>query len=96
MVMYDNNMIMCLKQKERKFEPRIKLNHNMYTKTTMLICFQNFRIFSFVVERSLDDSYITIFFCCVELCFKTLSYNIAFIMGAKCFNYHRKKITNLR
>ena len=28
MVMYDNNMIMSLKQKERKFEPRIKLNHN--------------------------------------------------------------------
>ena len=31
MVMYDNNMIMSLKQKERKFEPRIKLNHNTYT-----------------------------------------------------------------
>ena len=30
MVMYDNNMIMSLKQKERKFEPRIKLNHNIY------------------------------------------------------------------
>ena len=29
--MYDNNMIMSLKQKKRKFEPRIKLNHNMYT-----------------------------------------------------------------
>ena len=28
MVMYDNNMIMSLKQKKRKFEPRIKLNHN--------------------------------------------------------------------
>ena len=32
MVMYDNNMIMSLKQKERKFEPRIKLNHNIYKK----------------------------------------------------------------
>ena len=31
MVMYDNNMIMSLKQKKRKFEPRIKLNHNTYT-----------------------------------------------------------------
>ena len=30
MVMYDNNMIMSLKQKTRKFEPRIKLNHNIY------------------------------------------------------------------
>ena len=29
MVMYDNNMIMSLKQKKRKFEPSIKLNHNM-------------------------------------------------------------------
>ena len=29
MVMYDNNMIMSLKQKKRKFEPRIKLNHNI-------------------------------------------------------------------
>ena len=31
MVMYDNNMIMSLKQKKRKFEPRIKLNHKTYT-----------------------------------------------------------------
>ena len=30
MVMYDNNMIMSLKQKKRRFEPRIKLNHNIY------------------------------------------------------------------
>ena len=30
MVMYDNNMIMSLKQKKRKFEPGIKLNHNIY------------------------------------------------------------------
>ena len=30
MVMYDyNNMTMSLKQKKRKFEPRIKLNHNL-------------------------------------------------------------------
>ena len=33
MIMYDNNMIMSLKQKKRKFEPRIKLNHNMDTIT---------------------------------------------------------------
>ena len=32
MVMYDNNMIMSLKQKKRKFEPRIKLNHNIHTR----------------------------------------------------------------
>ena len=31
MVMYDNNMIMSLKQKKRKFEPKIKLNHNIDT-----------------------------------------------------------------
>ena len=30
MVMYDNNIIMSLKQKKRRFEPRIKLNHNIY------------------------------------------------------------------
>ena len=30
MEMYDNGMIMSLKQKKRKFEPRIKLNHNIY------------------------------------------------------------------
>ena len=30
--MYDNNMIMSLKQKKRKFEPRIKLNHNIYSR----------------------------------------------------------------
>ena len=30
MVMYDNNMIMSLKQKKRKIEPTIKLNHNIY------------------------------------------------------------------
>ena len=29
MVMYDNNMIMRLKKRKRKFEPRIKLNHNI-------------------------------------------------------------------
>ena len=32
MVMYDNNMIMSLKQKKRKFEPSIKLNHNIYNR----------------------------------------------------------------
>ena len=29
MVIYDNNMIMSLKQGERKFKARIKLNHNI-------------------------------------------------------------------
>ena len=28
-IMYDNNMIMSWKQKKRKFELRIKLNHNI-------------------------------------------------------------------
>ena len=32
MVMYGNDMIMSLKQKKRKFEPRIKLNHNIFRK----------------------------------------------------------------
>ena len=36
MVMYDYNMIVSLKQKERKFEPRIKLNHNIYKKNPYL------------------------------------------------------------
>ena len=30
MYMYDNNMISSLKQKKRKFEQRIKLNHNIH------------------------------------------------------------------
>ena len=34
MIMYDNNMIISLKQKKRKFEPRIKLNHNRYIHAT--------------------------------------------------------------
>ena len=36
MVMYDNNMIMSLKQKKRKFEPRMKLNHNIYLDASRL------------------------------------------------------------
>ena len=32
MIMYDNNMIMSLKQKKIKFKPRIKLNHYIYTE----------------------------------------------------------------
>ena len=35
MVMYDNDMIMGLKQEKIKFKPRIKLNHNMYMVTTV-------------------------------------------------------------
>ena len=35
MVMYGNDMIMSLKQKKRKFEPRIKLNHNIYNEVDM-------------------------------------------------------------
>ena len=34
MAIYDENMIMSLKQKKRKFEPRIKLNHNIFTYKT--------------------------------------------------------------
>ena len=40
MVMYDNNMIISLKQKKRKFEPRIKLSHNNYMTKQSL--FYNF------------------------------------------------------
>ena len=36
MIMYDNNMIISLKQKKRKFEPRIKLNNNIYTYSTTI------------------------------------------------------------
>ena len=36
MVMYDDDMIMSLKQKKRKFKPRIKLNHNTYTDRDVL------------------------------------------------------------
>ena len=32
MVMYDNDLIMSLKQKKKKLKPRIKLNHNIYIK----------------------------------------------------------------
>ena len=39
MVMYDYNMIMSLKQKKRKFEPRIKLNHNIYPIFRRWNCF---------------------------------------------------------
>ena len=35
MIMYDNEMIMGLKQEKIKFKPRIKLNHNMYMVTTV-------------------------------------------------------------
>ena len=41
MVMYDNNMIMSLKQKKRKFEPRIKLSHNIYTEKKKVSCFSD-------------------------------------------------------
>ena len=47
MVMYDNNMIMSLKQKKRKFEPRIKLNHNIDIEITQLPtdCISSYLIF---------------------------------------------------
>ena len=35
MVVYDNNMVMSLKQKKIKFKPRIKLNHNIDTNIAM-------------------------------------------------------------
>ena len=35
MIMYDDDMIMGLKQEKIKFKPRIKLNHNMYMVTTV-------------------------------------------------------------
>ena len=47
MVMYDNNMMMSLKQKKRKFEPRIKLNHNIDIEITQLPtdCISSYLIF---------------------------------------------------
>ena len=36
MVMYDNNMIVSLKQKKRKFEQRIKLNFNIFKSAVEL------------------------------------------------------------
>ena len=33
--MYDNNMVMSLKQKKIKFKPGIKLNHNIDTNIAM-------------------------------------------------------------
>ena len=35
MVVYDNNMVMSLKQKKINFKPRIKLNHNIDTNIAM-------------------------------------------------------------
>ena len=39
--MYDNNMIMSLKQKKRKFEPRIKLSHNINKFFKYINCLDN-------------------------------------------------------
>lgn len=51
---------------------------DMYSTTTMLICFQNFKIFRLVVERSLHDSYITIFSVvlnCVSKTYRAISHS---------------------
>ena len=39
MVMYDNDMIMSLKQKKIKIKPRIKLNHNKYIQVCVFLIF---------------------------------------------------------
>ena len=39
--MYDNNMIMSSKQKKRKFQPRIKLNHNIYITAIFIVLFRD-------------------------------------------------------
>ena len=40
MVMYDNDMIMSLKQKKIKFKPRIKLNRNKYIQACVFLFFR--------------------------------------------------------
>ena len=40
MVMYDNDMIMSLKQKKIKFKPRKKLNHNKYIQACVFLFFR--------------------------------------------------------
>ena len=40
MVMYDNDMIMSLKQKKIKFQPRKKLNHNKYIQACVFLFFR--------------------------------------------------------
>ena len=40
MIMYDNDMIMSLKQKKIKFQPRKKLNHNKYIQACVLLFFR--------------------------------------------------------
>lgn len=88
----------CHFPRQRKFEFKSGRDRktDMYTKTTMLICFQNFRIFSLVVERSLDDSYITIFFLLCWTMFLKLIVQYCIQDWREMFYYHSKKITNLR
>ena len=40
MIMYDNDMIMSLKQKKIKFKPRIKLNHIKYIQACVFLFFR--------------------------------------------------------
>ena len=40
MVMYDNDMIMSLKQKKIKFKPRKKLKHNKYIQACVFLFFR--------------------------------------------------------
>ena len=42
-VMFDNDMIMSLKQKKINFIPRIKLNHNMYLIEKNIVAFFSFQ-----------------------------------------------------
>ena len=44
MVMYDNDMIMSLKQKKIKFKPRIKLNHNKCIQACVFLFFRTFLV----------------------------------------------------
>ena len=43
--MYDNNMIMSLQQKKRKFKPRIKLSHNNYKLDKIIDALVKFAVF---------------------------------------------------
>ena len=44
MIMYDNDMIMSLKQKKIKFKPWIKLNHNKYIQACVFLFFRTFLV----------------------------------------------------
>ena len=63
MVMYDNSMIMSLKQKKRKFEPRIKLNHNIYIRKleSARVSYRDYFLISYRVYMMSRSFHISLF-----------------------------------